>query len=59
MHRAVHASPNAAMHYQHATKDRVLADAIAALATPAKVVPTKATKRNGSRPNLAQGSPAE
>ena len=61
MHRAGHASPNAALRYQHATKDRdrVLADALAELATPAKVVPIKAAKRNGSRPNRAQGSPAE
>jgi len=41
MHRAGHASPAAALRYQHATedRDRVLADALAALAPEADVVP--------------------
>jgi len=41
MHRAGHASPAAALRYQHATedRDRVLADAMAALAPTADVVP--------------------
>lgn len=39
MHRAGHRSPTAALRYQHATRDRdrALADALAALATPATV----------------------
>jgi integrase len=43
MHRAGHASPAAALRYQHATedRDRVLADALAALAEPARVVPIR------------------
>ncbi len=61
MHRAGHASPNAALRYQHATKDRdrVLAEALAELAKPAKVVSIKAAKRNGSRPNRAQADSSE
>lgn len=41
MHRAGHASAVAALRYQHATRDRdrVLAEALGELATPAKVVP--------------------
>lgn len=41
MHRAGHASPAAALRYQHATadRDRALADALAALAPVADVVP--------------------
>ena len=41
MRRAGHASPMAAIRYQHATedRDRVLADALAKMATPAEVVP--------------------
>ncbi len=41
MHRAGHASPAAALRYQHATedRDRVLADALAALVPSADVVP--------------------
>jgi len=41
MHRAGHASPAAALRYQHATedRDRALADAMAALAPVADVVP--------------------
>jgi integrase len=41
MHRGGHASPRAALRYQHATenRDRVLADALAALARTAPVVP--------------------
>lgn len=44
MHRAGHASPHAAMLYQHATKDRdhAIADAMAALAKPAEVVALRA-----------------
>lgn len=40
MHRAGHASPAAALRYQHATEDRdqALADALADLAAPADVV---------------------
>lgn len=43
MHRAGHASAQAAMRYQHATedRDRVLADALAELAPKAKVVPIR------------------
>jgi integrase len=61
MHRAGHASPNAALRYQHATKDRdrVLAEALAELATPAKVVPIKAASKDGSRPNRAQAVSSE
>ena len=46
MHRAGHASPGAALRYQHATedRDRVLADALAALAVPARVVPMRHPK---------------
>jgi integrase len=46
MHRAGHASPGAALRYQHATedRDRVLADALAALAEPARVVPMRHPK---------------
>ncbi|MGH7714503.1 MAG: tyrosine-type recombinase/integrase [Vulcanimicrobiaceae bacterium] len=56
MHRAGHASPNAALRYQHATRDRdrVLAEALAELAPPAKVVPIEAPKAKESRPNHAQ-----
>ena len=41
MHRAGHASPAAALRYQHATEDRdkALAAALSKLAVPAKVVP--------------------
>jgi integrase len=41
MHRAGHSSVNAALRYQHATKDRdrVLADALEALVKPAPVIP--------------------
>jgi integrase len=41
MHRAGHSSVNAALRYQHATKDRdrVLADALEALVKPATVIP--------------------
>ena len=44
MHRAGHASPVAAIRYQHATKDRdrALAAALAGLASPAPVLPLKA-----------------
>jgi integrase len=40
MHRAGHASPHAAMLYQHATRDRdhAIAEAMAKLADPAQVV---------------------
>ena len=51
MHRAGHASPMAAMRYQHATRDRdrTLADALAALATPAEVVPIEAAASRARR----------
>jgi integrase len=41
MHRAGHKSAGAAVHYQHATDDRdkVIADALAELATRAEVIP--------------------
>jgi integrase len=41
MDRAGHSSVNAALRYQHATqdRDRVLADALAALVKPATVIP--------------------
>jgi integrase len=43
MHRAGHASPSAALRYQHATKDRdrVLAEALEALVIPATVIPLR------------------
>lgn len=43
MHRAGHASPSAALRYQHATtdRDRILADALAELSKPAKVMKMK------------------
>ncbi len=46
MHRAGHASPAAALRYQHATedRDRVLADALSALAEPTRVVPIRGAK---------------
>lgn len=46
MHRAGHKSPKAAMTYQHATKDRdkALANALADLAQPAKVVKLQASR---------------
>ena len=49
MHRAGHASPHAAMLYQHATKDRAhaVAEAMATLAKPASVVTFPVT---GARP---------
>jgi integrase len=45
-HRAGHASPTAALRYQHATedRDRVLADALSALAEPSQVVPIRRSK---------------
>ena len=50
MHRAGHASPAAALRYQHATKDRdrALADALAGL-TAAKMTPLRANRRSASR----------
>jgi integrase len=44
MHRAGHSSPAAALRYQHATRerDKVIAEALAALVTPAPVVPISA-----------------
>jgi integrase len=44
MHRGGHASPRAALRYQHATenRDRVLADALAEFARSARVVPLSA-----------------
>ncbi len=45
-HRAGHASPAAALRYQHATqdRDRVLADALSVLARPSQVVPIRRSK---------------
>lgn len=47
MHRAGHASAEAALRYQHATRerDKVLADALAALATPPKYMSLRADAR--------------
>lgn len=41
MHRGGHASPTAAMRYQHATRDRdsALAQALAGMAVPAEIAP--------------------
>jgi integrase len=59
MRRAGHKNPRAALRYQHATedRDRVLAEALGALAQPAKVVrlrksrkSRKASRRKASRP---------
>lgn len=52
MHRAGHSSTNAALRYQHATKDRdrVLADALAALVKPATVIPIDRESRVGDKP---------
>ena len=49
--------PDAALRYQHATKDRdrVLAEALASLATPAPIVPLRADRPNDSRPDRAHG----
>ena len=46
MRRAGHASPAAALRYQHATedRDRVLADALSALTKPVQVVPIRRAK---------------
>lgn len=57
MHRAGHASPDAALRYQHATRDRdrVLADALAKLAAPTPVVPIAASDGSHSRPDRARG----
>lgn len=46
MHRAGHESAAAALRYQHATedRDRVLADALAALVKPSGVVPLAASR---------------
>lgn len=56
MHRAGHASANAALRYQHATqdRDRVLAEALAELSARADVVLIERARTNGSRPNRAQ-----
>ncbi|MGH9047936.1 MAG: tyrosine-type recombinase/integrase [Acidimicrobiales bacterium] len=59
MHRAGHASPVAALRYQHATedRDRVLADALAALASVADVVPLRPRdKRAMDRGEATRGS---
>ena len=58
MHRAGHASPDAALRYQHATKDRdrVLADALTKLATTAPVVAITPAAAASSRPDRAHGS---
>jgi hypothetical protein len=49
MRRAGHASPMAAIRYQHATedRDRVLADALARMAEPAEVVPLSDGTKDG------------
>jgi hypothetical protein len=51
MHRGGHASPAAALRYQHATadRDRAIAEALAALAEPGDVTPIRAVHRRGSR----------
>jgi len=58
MHRAGHASPDAALCYQHAAKDRdrVLADALTKLATTAPVVAITPAAAASSRPDRAHGS---
>jgi integrase len=60
MHRAGHASANAALRYQHATKDRdrVLAQALAELTAPAEIVSLKSASAIHTRPNRAQGIPS-
>lgn len=51
MKRAGHASPAAALRYQHATedRDRALADALAGLASAADVVPIEAKQKSAPR----------
>ena len=51
MHRAGHASSRAAMLYQHATRDRdhAIAQAMAALAKPAKVVALRQSQEAGTK----------
>ena len=51
MHRAGHASSRAAMLYQHATRDRdhAIAEAMATLAKPAKVVAFKPSQDDAAR----------
>ncbi len=51
MHRGGHASPAAALRYQHATadRDRAIADALAALAEPSEVTPMAVAKHSVSR----------
>jgi len=46
MHRAGHASPAAALRYQHATRDRdkIIADALEALSKPASVIPIRSAE---------------
>ena len=58
MHRAGHASSRAAMLYQHATRDRdhAIAEAMAALAEPAKVVALRQSHETVA-PRLSQNGP--
>jgi hypothetical protein len=62
MHRAGHASPHAAMLYQHATRDRdhAIADAMAALAKPEGSSPSGRSKSepSGRRPFSLPGAPS-
>jgi integrase len=57
MHRGGHASPAAALRYQHATadRDRAIADALAALAEPTETTPIAAAKRYVSRSVRTRG----
>jgi len=52
MHRAGHASPQAALRYQHATeeRDKVLADALAQLIHPSPIVAIELTTSDSARP---------
>ncbi len=61
MHRAGHASADAALRYQHATKDRdrVLAEALTELIKPAEIVPIDGKSASRARPNRAQVSSGE
>ncbi|MHB8247263.1 MAG: tyrosine-type recombinase/integrase [Acidimicrobiales bacterium] len=57
MHRAGHASPAAALRYQHATadRDRVLADALAKLAEPGPVRPIRKDAATARQSTTAGG----
>jgi hypothetical protein len=58
MHRAGHASPAAALRYQHATadRDRALADALAQLAN---VVPLSSPSKSARSPATELPAPAD